>query len=232
MQAQVTVGKSYPVITISPDATLVSMPAGFDQPIKPGTFGPAVTQVFTGHAFTHELEPGVIHEGITHLFLGTDYEHPFNRESIPDTVENLYIFDTNRDLAPTDRPFYLYKKDNDGACEFTKEEKTKWDIEKASYHTASHEVIKKTFIGVIYKEIVWAYLITPIPQPDTVVTAIVPKQVDLGQVMDDVSELKTTVSSIKSELIELQQSKKQVQDLITKLEAFAQAVSIPTIQSI
>ena len=87
--SQVTVGKSYPVITISPDVTCVSMPEGFNQHIRPGTFGPAVTKVFTGHAFTHKLDPGVIHEGITHLFLGTDYRHPFNRESIPDTVKNL-----------------------------------------------------------------------------------------------------------------------------------------------
>lgn len=202
-QTTITVGKTYADIDISPDVTNVTLPNDFDYPIRPGTFGPAVTRVFTGHAFSHELEPGVVHKGITHLVLGSSYEHPIKPESIPNTVKNLYIYDGNRDLAPTDRPFYLYRKYNTGLCSFTTREREKWTTSSASYYpiTACTQI--------------WAYLITPTPVPTQAISLAVnpviaaKQQIEIDQTKKELAELKADMASIKTTLAELQRPKPQ-----------------------
>ena len=192
MQPQtITVGKSYADIVISPNMTHISLPNNFDQPIKPGTFGPNVKALFTGHAFAHELEPGVIHKGITHLVLGESYRHPIKPESIPGTVKNLYIFEENRNSAPTDRSFYLYRKYNTGPCGFTVSERQKWTIGSASYYVISDTQI-------------WAYPITLKPsvsQPEL-------QQIEIDQTKKELAELKADVALVKATLESLIQAQR------------------------
>ena len=214
-QQTIAVGKTYVDIVINPDVTDVSLPNDFDQPIRPGTFGPNVKALFTGHAFTHKLEPGVIHDSITHLVLGESYRHPIKSESIPSTVENLYIFDTNRDLAPTDRPFYLYRKYVTGRCFFTPQEEQKWAIGLPSYYiisTGAH---------------IWTYLITlkyafskdklqqtEIDQTKNELTEL---NADVASTKKELARLKAKVETTKADLVALEQSKQQIRDSITEL---------------
>ena len=121
----IIVGKSYSNLNIEPGSEQVVFPENFDQAIKPGSIPSSVTRIMFKDKFNQDLEPGVITDVVSHLVLGKGYKRPLLPGVIPETTA-IFIHDDNREFVPADRPFYLYRKRNDGHIVFSEPKYSVW----------------------------------------------------------------------------------------------------------
>lgn len=121
----IAVGKTYQQVTIEEGTKNVTLPKDFTGPISPGAFPSSVRSVAIPKGFNTELEPGVITDTIKYLYLGEGYKHHIKPGTMPASTK-IYIFDANREYAPLDRPFYLWRNTGTGNIEFSEDDKSKW----------------------------------------------------------------------------------------------------------
>ena len=153
----ILVGKSYQDIRLDGATELILTPK-FTGPIRPGALKGLVKIRFHDE-YNCELEPGVITDEVTTLVLGKGYKHKLGPDVLPASTK-VYLHDDNREFAPSDRPFVLYRFSGDGTIDFTSNEHANVNLHPAKYATPDrsfYQHLEKVMDGVI----LWTMHITP-----------------------------------------------------------------------
>lgn len=123
----VIIGKTYTDVTVPEGTKEFEFPDTVVGGVRPGTLNSMKGWVAIkwGVNMTEPIEPGVIpyvgapgsKTSTCALMLDENYKHCIDKEAIPDSVY-VFIHDSNRALCPTDRQFWLWRRDEP----FTKKE--------------------------------------------------------------------------------------------------------------
>ena len=189
----ITVGKTYAELNIMAETTAVTLPEGFNQSIRPGSIPTHIKAIRFNDQFNQELEPGVITEGITHIILGVDYKYALTASTVPASTK-IYIHDFNREFAPTDRPFVLYRKRNGGNITWTDEEHVKWASSHPRGNSGNPKQACETVMGIE----LWTCHVTLKAAPVSSNALI--------SALEEISELKQVIANTNAQVDTMSQS--------------------------
>ena len=189
----ITVGRTYAELNINTETTEIILPENFNQSIRPGSIPSHVKAIRFNDQFNQELEPGVITDSITTVILGTGYKYALTPSTAPPSTK-VYIHDFNREFAPTNRPFILYRKRNGGNIEWTEEEHAKW----ASSHPRGSACNPKQTCERVMGIDLWTCHVTH--------KSIAPPTDALSSALQEISELKEVIAKTNAQVDTMTQS--------------------------
>ena len=189
----ITVGKTYAELNINTETTAVTLPEGFNQSIRPDSIPAHIKAIHFNDQFNCELEPGVITESITTVILGVGYKYALTPDTVPASTK-IYIHDFNREFAPTDRPFVLYRKRNGGNITWTDEEHVKWASSHPRGNSGNPKQACETVMGIE----LWTCHVT--------LKSSAPSTTALTSALKEIDELKQVIAKTNAQVDTMSQS--------------------------